>query len=568
LINFRLTSSLPSLITDNFCHPPEFFLEEDVPYTQPGEPFPGMIYCLNPHCSERLNPDTAKYCQSCGAHLLLRNRYRAIRYIGGGGFGRTYQAVDLDCMNALCVVKQFSPSSDIQADPVALCKATAMFNQEAMRLLQLGEHPQIPRLLAFFEQDKQLYLVQEFIDGLDLKQELSLEGAFNELKIRQLLVDLLPVLKFIHARGVIHRDIKPGNIMRRRTSQNQKLGRLILIDFGVSKLSTGTVGTVGTTVGTAGYTPLEQMRGQAFPASDLYSLGVTCVCLLTQHLPKVDGSGDVYDARQCRWRWREYLPKNITISQKLGVVLDKLLQDLPKDRYQSADDVLKDLKTVHSAILSPTISATRVVPAWTEANKLKPLFLEGKNLQGDTDIVVQEELLTSITVQQNIQNSTATDCPMSYRQLRQLLAARRWKEADVETRKILLQVSGRTEAGWMRAEDFKKFPCEDLCRIDRFWVSYSGGRFGYSIQKQVWESIGGKIALDYTIWCKFGDRLGWRRHGNWLHYSDLTFDQNTAPAGHLPAGGVDGIVLGKWDLVGAALASRLVECQNNSCTHS
>lgn len=141
-----------------------------------------MIYCLNPHCSARLNPDTAKYCQSCGAHLLLRNRYRAIKYIGGGGFGRTYQAVDLDCMNALCVVKQFSPSSDIQADAVALCKATAMFNQEAMRLLQLGEHPQIPRLLAFFEQDKQLYLVQEFIDGLDLKQELSLEGAFNEQK--------------------------------------------------------------------------------------------------------------------------------------------------------------------------------------------------------------------------------------------------------------------------------------------------------------------------------------------------------------------------------------------------
>lgn len=538
------------------------FTEEELPYSQPGESFPGMIYCLNPHCSDRINPDTAKYCQSCGTHLLLRNRYRAIKYIGGGGFGKTYQAVDLDCMNALCVVKQFSPSSDIQADAIALCKATAMFNQEAMRLLQLGEHPQIPRLLAFFEQDKQLYLVQEFIDGLDLKQELILEGAFNELKIRQLLADLLPVLKFIHARGVIHRDIKPGNIMRRRTSQNQKLGRLILIDFGVSKLSTGQVGTGGTTVGTAGYTPLEQMRGQAFPASDLYSLGVTCVCLLTQHLPKVDGSGDVYDARQCRWMWREYLPKTITISQKLGQILDKLLQDLPKDRYQNADQVLEDLKTVRSAVFKPEISVP-MVPALAENKQLKPQFVVNKQLQGDTDIVVQEELLTSITVPQNIQSSTVTDCPMNYRQLRQLLAARRWKEADVETRKILLQVSGRSEAGWMRAEDFKQFPCEDLCMLDRLWVTYSKGRFGYSVQKQVWESIGGKVDLDYTIWCRFGDRLGWRRNGNWLNYSDLNFDQNTAPLGHFPAGGVDGIVLGKWDLVGAALASRLVECQQS-----
>lgn len=512
-----------------------------------------MIYCLNPHCLDRINPDNYKYCQSCGAHLLLRSRYRALKYIGGGGFGRTYQAVDLDCMNALCVVKQFSPSSDIQADPVALRKATEMFNQEARRLLQLGEHPQIPRLLAFFEQDQQLYLVQEFINGFDLKQELTIEGAFNEQKIRQLLNDLLPVLKFIHARGVIHRDIKPGNIMRRRPAQNQKLGRLMLIDFGVSKLATGTVGTVGTTVGTAGYTPLEQMRGQAFPASDLYSLGVTCVCLLTKHLPKVDGSGDVYDAQQCRWLWRDFLSQGVIISQELGQVLDKLLQDLPKDRYQSADEVLKDLKVMQPATAS---SPLKSVPRLVE--KFKPPLAAEEKLQGDTDLVV-EAGITSIPVQQNLEK-VVTD-RVSYHKLSQLLQEKRWKEADFETRAILLSVTARTAAGWIRAEDFKQFPCQDLCMLDRLWVNSSKGRFGYSVQKQVWESIGGKIDLDYAIWCKFGDRLGWRRDGNWLNYSDLTFDQNTSPLGHLPAGGVDGIVLGKWDLVGSALASRLLECQ-------
>jgi serine/threonine protein kinase len=119
-------------------------------------------------------------------------------------------------MNAACVVKQFSPSPQIQSDAESLRKATALFNQEAVRLLYLGEHPQIPGLLAHFDEDKRLYLVQEYIDGQNLLEELVQQGVFNEQKIRVLLGDLLPVLKFIHSEGVIHRDIKPENIMRRR----------------------------------------------------------------------------------------------------------------------------------------------------------------------------------------------------------------------------------------------------------------------------------------------------------------------------------------------------------------
>jgi serine/threonine protein kinase len=291
---------------------------------------PAMSYCLNPHCQERLNPDNYKFCQSCGTQLLLRNRYQAVQFLGSGGFGRTFLAVDRDCMNVPCVVKQFSPLPDIQATPSALRKATELFNHEAVQLLQLGEHPQIPRLLAYFEQDKYLYLVQEFIDGQDLRKELAIEGTYDELKIRQLLTELLPVLQFIHGKGVIHRDIKPENIMRRRQD-----GKLMLIDFGVSKQATGTgLGRVGTTVGTAGFTPLEQMRGKAYPASDLYSLGVTCICLLTKCLPDTDSSDEIYNDLECRWMWREHLPAGTTISPQLEQIIDKLLQDLPKDRYQ------------------------------------------------------------------------------------------------------------------------------------------------------------------------------------------------------------------------------------------
>lgn len=469
-----------------------------------------MIYCLNPNCRDRNNPDNYKFCQSCGSLLLLRNRYQVVKFVGSGGFGRTYLAVDRDCMNVPCIVKQFSPSPEIQADRAALEKATQLFNHEAVQLLQLGEHPQIPRLLAYFEQEKYLYLVQELIDGLDLRQELAIEGAFSEEKIQQLLLDLLPVLQFIHEKGVIHRDIKPGNIMRRKD------GKLMLIDFGVSKQATGTGSrTGGTTVGTAGFTPLEQMRGQAYPASDLYSLGVTCVCLLTRYFPSTDSFEEVYDSQECCWRWREYLPKGTTISPQLGQILDKLLQDLPKHRYQSAEEVLEAL----NATSTPPEPKIMPVP--------EPLLAVGGR---------------------------------DYSQLQQLLVEERWKEADRLTMAILLKVSGREPEGWMRAEDFNSFPCQDLNMIDQLWVSYSRGRFGFSIQKCIWESVGGKRDIDYPTWCRFGDRIGWRVKGNWLHYSQLTFNRNAAPLGHLPAGGVDEVVLGKWDLVCCSLVVRLREC--------
>jgi acyl carrier protein len=263
-----------------------------------------------------------------------------IQLLGEGGFGRTYEAIDTDRIDDPCVIKQFFPQVQGMA---ALEKATELFKQEAKRLYELGEHPQIPRLIAYFEQDKRLYLVQELIEGQTLLAELQQQGAFSEEKIRQLLADLLPVLKIVHERGVIHRDIKPENIMRRC-----KDGKLLLIDFGVSKQVTATIlGQAGTTVGTPGYAPMEQMRGQVYPASDLYSLGVTCIRLLTGCLPKEDGSDQLYDALKGCWILQKHLPQGTTISTQFKQVLNKLLQDYVKDRYQSADEVLQALDCVY-----------------------------------------------------------------------------------------------------------------------------------------------------------------------------------------------------------------------------
>lgn len=280
-----------------------------------------------------------------------------IRLLGEGGFGRTYEAVDTDRMNDPCVIKQFMPQFQGTS---ALEKATELFKEEAKRLYELGEHPQIPRLIAYFEQDNRLYLVQELIEGQNLLAELTQQGVFSEEKIWQLLADVLPILKFVHERNVIHRDIKLENIIRRRTSVNSSLpkagnfrssafprggrGELVLIDFGISKQVTGSLmSQVGTTVGTPGYSPMEQMRGQVFPGSDLYSLGITCLRLLTHCLPKVDGSDDLYDPINGGWMWRKRLPAGTKISTELANILDKLIQDYLKNRYQSADEVIKAL---------------------------------------------------------------------------------------------------------------------------------------------------------------------------------------------------------------------------------
>ncbi|MEM1395113.1 MAG: bifunctional serine/threonine-protein kinase/formylglycine-generating enzyme family protein [Cyanobacteria bacterium P01_H01_bin.150] len=303
-----------------------------------------MLICQNPNCSNPFNVEGNTTCTSCGGSNfgnLLRNRYRVLNLLGEGGFSKTYAAVDVDRLDAPCVIKQFFPQ--VQGN-TARAKAAKLFREEAFRLYDLGEnHWQIPRLLAFFEQGSSLYLVQELIQGQTLLDELY-DSTFDEEKIRGILTDLLPVLDFIHANKVIHRDIKPENIIRRKSD-----GKLVLIDFGGAKQVTQTsLARQATVIYSIGYAPAEQMAGFVFPASDLYALGVTCVRLFTQCLPLPDDSGQfddrIYDAMNGKWLWRNILQeKGIQISEQLGRVLDKLLQHLVKDRYQSAAEVLKDL---------------------------------------------------------------------------------------------------------------------------------------------------------------------------------------------------------------------------------
>lgn len=286
-----------------------------------------MTYCINPTCQKPENPEPNKFCQSCGTKLLVREHFRVLKPLGNGGFTRTFMAMDEDLPSKpFCVIKQFFPPENINAE-----QAKERFEREALQLDVLGKNPQIPRLLAFFELQERQYLVQEFIEGQSLALELEQKGALNETEIRVLLMDLLQLLEFVHSNSVIHRDIKPENVIRRKSDR-----RLVLVDFGASKVVEGG-NRVATILGSPEYVAPEQLQGRPVFASDLYSLGVMCVQLLTKESP--------FNLRRGgEWVWREYLLR--PVSAVLGRILDKLLADSLQVRYRSTAEVIEDLTKV------------------------------------------------------------------------------------------------------------------------------------------------------------------------------------------------------------------------------
>jgi serine/threonine-protein kinase len=295
-----------------------------------------MSYCLNPACPSPENLTHTELCQACGAKLLLHDRYRVIQQLGHGGFGATFLAQDeLLPGNPHCVIKQLRPAA---SSPHVLQMARELFKREAKTLGKIGNHPQVPRLLDYFEANQEFFLVQEYISGSTLQQEVKRAGPFSEAGVKQFLSEVLPMLQYIHSQQVIHRDIKPANLIRR--SQDKKL---VLIDFGavkdqVNPSRTGASEQTAFTayaIGTPGYAPPEQMAMRPVYASDIYALGVTCVYLLTGRSPKdLD-----YDPASGEMLWQE----QVHTTEHFASVLKKMLDVSVRHRYQTAGEVLRAL---------------------------------------------------------------------------------------------------------------------------------------------------------------------------------------------------------------------------------
>ncbi|MEN9220069.1 MAG: protein kinase [Thermostichales cyanobacterium GMQP_bins_62] len=288
--------------------------------------------CLNPNCPKPENPDHLVTCQACGSPLMVRNRYRAVRKLGQGGFGSTFIARDMDLPSKpYRVIKQLRLN---HSNPEIAKLSLELFNREAEVLEKLGQHSQIPSLYAHFEENGNYYLVQEFILGLTLSQEVHRNGPMNELQARQVMQEVLLILSYVHSQNTVHRDIKPANLIRRKDDQ-----RLVLIDFGaVKNLETGKnkPALENTAIRSMGFSPPEQIQGQEVnPSSDLYALAATCLNLMTLESPT-----KFFNPHTGQWDWSEVLNLSPEFDQILRTMLDQRMDQ----RFPSATDALRALQ--------------------------------------------------------------------------------------------------------------------------------------------------------------------------------------------------------------------------------
>lgn len=298
-------------------------------------------------------------------NTVPRGRYRIIKNLGRGGFGETYLAEDLDRPNyPKCVVKKlhatFNSGQELEI-------AKRFFNSEAQVLYNLGDrHSQIPRLLAHFEENNQFYLVQDFVDGQDLSKEVALGRKWNEAQVISFLKDILGILAFVHQQNVIHRNIKPANIIRKHDDT------LALIDFGAVKEIQTVVHTqshshltVG--IGTQGYMPLEQRAGKPRFNSDIYAVGMTALQAVTGISP--EKLPEDTQTEEIQWR------NQAKVSDRLANILDRMVKVHYRDRYQSAAEIIQDLETstnASSAKAANPSSSNQVGGSTVIYNETKP----------------------------------------------------------------------------------------------------------------------------------------------------------------------------------------------------
>ena len=302
--------------------------------------------------------------------MLLNNRYRLLRTLGSGGFGETFLAEDTQIPSIRrCVIKQLRV---IQDNPHTYELVKQRFGREAAILEELGDgNPQIPRLYAYFTENQQFYLAQEYVQGKTLSETVASNGSLSESEVREVLIAILNVLDYVHRKGIVHRDIKPENIII-RSSDNLP----VLIDFGAvretmaAQINSHGGVTSSIVIGTPGFMSMEQAAGRAVFASDLYSLGLVAIYLLTAQLPQ-QLENDSYSG-EIIW------PKN-DISHNLAAVLDKAIRSHVRERFSSAKEMLDALisePTSQTIALAPsTVSTSAIVKPLQTGSWLKSALL-------------------------------------------------------------------------------------------------------------------------------------------------------------------------------------------------
>ena len=438
---------------------------------------------------------------------IHNGKYIIEEILGGGGFGVTYRAQQPK-ENKTVAIKTLN--ANVQGKP-NFRELQDKFVNEAISLAKC-HHPHVVEVYGVFSEmvgNMQLWcMVMELIDGTNLAEYLEDNGILSEAKALPIIQQVGSALSFVHQQGLTHLDVKPENIMLRKRGFEA-----VLIDFGIARQAT-TPGKLRTNTnsGTKYYAPIElsEKRAELGAYTDVYSLAATLYVMLTGELP--------FPSQFRKQNIPLTPPKqhNSEISDRVNAAILKGMELEPQNRPQSVQE-------------------------WLDLLIPKPAPLETARVVSAGE--------------------------MDYINLRNLLAAKKWEEADEETARVMLKVAGREEQGWLDTQSIDNFPCEDLRTIDQLWVKYSNGRFGFSVQKRIYQSLGGTSEYDMEIWEKWIDRVGWRKNSEWLCYEDLTFSE-TAPEAHLPRCGEIGWVVSCVERVGyggvrvkfSSLASRLVDC--------
>jgi eukaryotic-like serine/threonine-protein kinase len=430
--------------------------------------------------------------------ILKTRPYRIDTILGMGGFGMTYKATHLQ-LNYQVVLK--TPNLSLQNDP-EYPNFVRRFIREGQILAKFCQnaHPGIVRVNDLFEEAGIHCLVMDLVVGESLYDAVQQRGRFPDTEAVAIICQIGEALNDVHQAGIVHRDAHPGNIMLRPN------GQAVLIDFGIACELVPKVLT-SKHFAHRDFAPWEQqMEGSGKPTVDIYALAASLYYAVTGQTPTPSVKRHFQNAA---------LPpaKNFGVKDWVNLVIEKGMASDPQKRPQSMKDWLSYLR----------------------------------------------EPIPSTVASVSVQLKSARD--VDYTRLRDLLAAGKWKEADWETRKVMLKAARREKEGWFDTNSIENFPCDDLRTIDQLWVKYSQGRFGFSVQKKIWLEVGGKV--DYETECKLGDCVGWRKEGKWVNYDydDLTFKQKPAPVGHLPGNGFWRAWLWfDFNLISSSLASRAVSC--------